>query len=126
MNKSTLRFLASVRLSLTLVAATVLLAGAQASAQVICPVTELTSGLLRPIGITQSNQDNLLVSETGTTALHSGRISIVDLDGHRRTLLDRLPSGMSVKPSVLFSTLALKWMARTELKIGEDGFGFGI
>ncbi len=95
MNKSTLRFLASVRLSLTLVAATVLLAGAQANAQVICPVTELTSGLLRPIGITQSNKDNLLVSETGTTALHSGRISIVDLDGHRRTLLDRLPSGMS-------------------------------
>ncbi|MDQ3254339.1 MAG: ScyD/ScyE family protein [Acidobacteriota bacterium] len=95
MNKSTLRFLASVRLSLTLVAATVLLAGAQANAQVICPVTELTSGLRLPLGITQSNQNNLLVSETGTTALHSGRISIVDLDGNRRTLLDGLPSGIN-------------------------------
>ncbi|CAN5424629.1 MAG: hypothetical protein ACR2GW_01040 [Pyrinomonadaceae bacterium] len=48
MNNSIFRLLAAVRLSLTLAAATVMLAGAQASAQVICPVTELTSGLLRP------------------------------------------------------------------------------
>ena len=40
-----------------------------------------------------SNQNNLLVSETGTTGVvHSGRISIVDNDGIRRTLLDGLPS----------------------------------
>ncbi len=93
MNNSIFRFLATVRLSLALVAATVILAGAQASAQVICPVTELTSGLREPLGITQSNQSNLLVSETGTRVSHTGRISIVGLDGSRRTLLDGLPSG---------------------------------
>ncbi len=76
-----------------LAVATLALAGVEVRAQ--CPPDALTSGLLRPIGITQSNQDNLLVSETGTTALHSGRISIVDLDGNRRTLLAGLPSGIS-------------------------------
>jgi hypothetical protein len=40
-----------------------------------------------------SNQNNLLISESGTAGvLHSGRISVVGLDGSRRTLLDGLPS----------------------------------
>ena len=60
-----------------------------------CPVIELTSGLRIPLGITQSNQRNLLVSEAGTRAPNTGRISIVDLGGHRRTLLDGLPSGIN-------------------------------
>ena len=77
--------------SLALVAATVMLAGMKVMAQ--CP--QLTSGLHRPIGITQSNQGNLLVSETGTPAPNTGRVSIVDLGGNRRTLLDGLPSGIS-------------------------------
>jgi hypothetical protein len=72
----------------------VLLAGAQATAQVICPVTELTSGLELPLGITQSNQGNLLVSESGPRGTTStGRITIIDPDGSSRTLLDGLPSG---------------------------------
>jgi hypothetical protein len=55
--------------------------------------TELTAGLRFPLGIALSNQNNLLVSETGATGvLHSGRLSIVDKDGTRRTLLDGLPS----------------------------------
>ncbi len=55
--------------------------------------TQVTAGLRSPLGIALSNQNNLLVSETGTTGvLHSGRISIVDTDGTRRTLLDGLPS----------------------------------
>ena len=62
-------------------------------AQAQCPPNVLTSGLRTPLGITQSNQNNLIVSETGTAGvLHSGRISIVELDGTRRTLLDGLPS----------------------------------
>jgi hypothetical protein len=62
-------------------------------AQAQCPPNVLTSGLRTPLGITQSNQNNLLVSESGTAAvLHSGRISIVEPDGTRRTLLDGLPS----------------------------------
>lgn len=92
MNKLVHSFLASVRLSLALAAATVL-AGAQISAQQTC--TELISGLEHPLGITQSNQGNLIVSETGTGALHSGRISIVDLSGSRKTLLDGLPSAIN-------------------------------
>jgi len=36
-------------------------------------------------------------------------------------------SGTSVNPAVVFSALALKWMARIELKMGEEiGFGFGM
>jgi hypothetical protein len=70
------------------------LAGAQASAQAICPVTELTSGLQLPLGITQSNQRNLLVSESGPRGTtNTGRVTILGLDGARRTLLAGLPSG---------------------------------
>ena len=62
-------------------------------AQAQCPPNVMTSGLRTPLGITQSNQNNLLVSESGTAAvLHSGRISLVEPDGTRRTLLDGLPS----------------------------------
>jgi hypothetical protein len=65
-------------------------AGAQ-----VCPGTTVRSDLLRPLGIAQSNLGNLLISETGTMAPHSGRISIVDALGDRRTLLDGLPSGIN-------------------------------
>src|SRR5262245_4532836 len=78
---------------LALAALFVLLAGAQASAQ--CPATPLTSGLQIPLGILQSNEGNLLVSETGTPTPSTGRISIVGLNGSRRTLLDGLPSGIN-------------------------------
>ena len=85
--------LTHVAFSLALAASAVLLAGAQASAQ--CPATPLTSGLQIPLGIAQSNQGNLLVSETGTSTPNTGRISIVGLNGTRRTLLDGLPSGLN-------------------------------
>jgi hypothetical protein len=89
MNKYTSRFLTSVGLSLT-VAAIILFTAAPAGAQ----CTEVVSGLRNALGITQSNQGNLIVSETGTGA-HTGRISIVDPSGNRRTLLDGLPSGIN-------------------------------
>lgn len=66
---------------------------ADATAQV-CPGTTVASGLRRPMGMARSNQDNLIVSETGTAVSHSGRISIVAPGGTRRTLLDGLPSGI--------------------------------
>jgi len=73
---------------------TALLAAAPpSSAQ--CPLAELIAGLQIPLGITQSNQNNLLVSETGTGPPNTGRISIVDLAGNRRTLLDGLPSAIN-------------------------------
>lgn len=92
---STRRF-AAIRLKLLLlvaVAATLMLGGVKAGAQ--CPVTELTSGLNFPLGITQTNQGNLLVAETGTPVPNTGRISIVELDGTRKTLLAGMPSGIN-------------------------------
>jgi hypothetical protein len=60
-----------------------------------CPGTTLTAALLHPLGIAQSNLGNLIISETGTMAAHSGRLSIVDTAGMRRTLIDGLPSGIN-------------------------------
>lgn len=92
MKRSVSNLFASVGFSLILVAATILLAAASTMAQ----CSEVVSGLRTPTGITQSNQNNLIVSETGTLGvLHSGRISIVDPDGSRRTLLGGLPSATS-------------------------------
>jgi hypothetical protein len=54
----------------------------------------LVSGLRFPLGITRSDGGNLLVAEAGTLGSpNTGRISIVDPTGTRRTLLDGLPSG---------------------------------
>ncbi len=89
-----IRFFSSLRLLLSLASTIILLAGGTVNAQ--CPgVTPVTAGLRLPLGITQSNQDNLLVSETGFGAPGSGRISIVDPGGSRQTLLDGLPSGIN-------------------------------
>jgi len=93
MNKHVQSRLASARSSLILAAAAWLLAGAQAGAQPVC--SELTSGLQFPLAVTQSNQGNLLVSESGPGTPNSGRISIVDANGNRRTLVAGLPSGLS-------------------------------
>jgi hypothetical protein len=58
--------------------------------------TTLTSDLRFPVGVAQSNLGNLLVSESGIRdVLHQGRISIIDPDGARRTLVDGLPSANS-------------------------------
>ena len=89
-----IRFFAPLGLLLSLSSTIILFAGGTVNAQ--CPgVTPVTAGLRLPLGITQSNQDNLLVSETGFGAPGTGRISIVDSDGSRRTLLDGLPSGIN-------------------------------
>jgi hypothetical protein len=54
----------------------------------------VATGLKAPIGSAFTNQGNLIVSETGTANVPaSGRLSIVGLDGKRRTLLDGLPQG---------------------------------
>lgn len=56
---------------------------------------DVSFGLREPLGSALTNQGNLLVSETGTAALRSGRISIIDRLGNRRTLLDGLPSAIN-------------------------------
>jgi hypothetical protein len=67
-----------------------LLAGAAASAS----EPFVVEGLQRPAKVIQTPLRNLLVAEVGTklAAPNTGRISIVDVAGNRRTLLDGLPS----------------------------------
>ena len=71
------------------------LASVDAGAQVMCPVTELSASLQRPIGVVQSNQGNLFVAESGTAVPNTGRISMVDPAGHQSSFLEGLPSGIS-------------------------------
>lgn len=94
MNKQLFRFLTTVSFSLTLVAALIGFAVAEVNAQP-CPVTGFSSGLQLPSGITQSPLGNLLVTENGTPAPNTGRISIIEPGGSRRTLLNGLPSGIN-------------------------------
>ncbi len=51
--------------------------------------------LLRPSKLIQTPLRNLLVAEVGTAENNSSRVSIVDADGSRRTLLDGLPSAVN-------------------------------
>lgn len=89
MKKHNSHFLTSLRIS-TIVAFLILLAP---TANGQC--SEVVNGLRTPLGLTRSNQDNLIVSETGTRALHTGRISIVAAEAGRRTLIDGLPSDIN-------------------------------
>ncbi len=90
MNKR-LRRLTSLSFSLALLSLTITLANAPASAQ----CNEVINGLRAPLGTTLTNQGNLRISESGIVTPNSGRISIVDASGNRRTLLDALPSAIN-------------------------------
>ena len=57
--------------------------------------TVFASGLSNPAKIITGPSGTLLVAETGTTS-NSGRISIITASGTRSTLIDGLPSGLSV------------------------------
>ncbi len=70
---------------------TLLFASLSGSAQ---QATTFASGLSFPAKIINAPGGNLLVAETGTTP-NSGRVSIVDRNGNRRTLIDGLPSGIN-------------------------------
>lgn len=75
----------------------VLIALACASLLATPAVAQSTSvfatGLLTPTKITFTPGGELVVSEAGTFTPGSGRLSVLDRDGNRRTLLDGLPSG---------------------------------
>src|SRR5579871_5787801 len=57
--------------------------------------TVFASGLSNPAKIITGPSGTLLVAETGTTS-NSGRVSIISASGTRSTLIDGLPSGLSV------------------------------
>src|SRR5262249_29923817 len=56
-------------------------------------VETFASDLQTPQRLTFTSAGNLLVSEGGTAEPNSGRVSILDQNGNRRTLLEGLPSG---------------------------------
>ena len=70
---------------------TLLLASLSASAQ---QATTFATGLSFPSKMITAPGGNLLVAETGPMP-NSGRVSIVDHNGTRRTLIDGLPSGIN-------------------------------
>ncbi len=82
----------SKRFSLFLTALTLALTGTTAQAQ--CPTSVVAAGLKSPTKIISTPAGNLLVTEAGT-GQNTGRISIIDPAGNRRTLLDGLPSGFA-------------------------------
>lgn len=54
--------------------------------------TPVLSGLRLPVGSLSTDAGNLLIAEAGDGTSGSGRISIVDRNGSRRTLLEGMPS----------------------------------
>jgi hypothetical protein len=91
-------------LALALAVAAALPAAVQAQGQ----CRPVLSGLRLPVAGLMTGYGNLLVAEAGTGAAGSGRISIVDRHGHRRTLIDGLPSapadvGTPSGPSGMFA-----------------------
>jgi hypothetical protein len=88
MRLPTRRLLAAAALSLL---ALTVPAVTQAAAQ----CTQVAADLRMPLGMAMTPLGRLLVSETGSSAPLSGRISIIDNDGNRRTLLDGLPSAIN-------------------------------
>lgn len=91
MTKQSQRLTGIVVTILALVTSLALVATATAQ----CPGTTLTGGLQLPSKIIQGGKGNLIVAESGTFAPNSGRVSIVDAQGNRRTLVDGLPSGLN-------------------------------
>jgi hypothetical protein len=59
------------------------------------PTDTFATNLRAPLSSALTNQGNILISETGTTTLRSGRISLLDQLGNRRTLLEGLPSAVN-------------------------------
>jgi hypothetical protein len=62
-------------------------------AQTPCPgISTFATGLTGPSKIIQTPRGNFIVAEAGPPVVNHGRVSIVDQQGNRRTLLDGLPS----------------------------------
>lgn len=79
------------------------------------------SGLLNPSKIIPGPAGTLLVTETGDTA-NSGRVSVIEPGGRRRTLLDGLPSGRAGNDPDGPNGLA--WSGRTLYVANGEGDSF--
>ncbi|HMF57612.1 MAG TPA: ScyD/ScyE family protein [Pyrinomonadaceae bacterium] len=59
-----------------------------------CPVTTFSAGLKAPNKVLMTPAGQMLVAEAGNGA-NTGRVSVIDRRGNRRTLIDNLPSGFA-------------------------------
>ena len=80
-------------LLVSIAALTSMLTSVNAGGQ-IATTSVLASGLRAPVKTIITPKGNLLVAEAGNGP-NSGRISIIDGSGNRRTLIDGLPSGLA-------------------------------
>lgn len=80
-------------LLIAIAALTPMLTSVNASGQT-ATTSVLASGLRAPVKTIITPKGNLLVAEAGNGP-NTGRISIIDLSGNRRTLIDGLPSGLA-------------------------------
>jgi len=85
-----------------------------------CPGTTLTGGMQLPSKIVQGEKGDLIVAEAGTFAPNSGRVSIVDAQGNRRTLVDGLPSGIN-EVGEIAGTSGLYLQGRTLYIVNGEG-----
>lgn len=93
--KTVLRLRTSVATTIKALALGTLCASLSGSllAQAPCPGVEtFATGLLAPSKIIQTPRGNFLVAEGGPEVPNNGRVSIVDRQGNRRTLVEGLPS----------------------------------
>jgi len=81
----------NVLLFITMTALVFMLAGVDVRAQ---STSVFATGLKAPTKIILSQNGNLLVTEAGDGP-NTGRVSIVDRGGNRRTVIDGLPSGLA-------------------------------
>jgi hypothetical protein len=88
-----------------------MLVSTKASAQTATPSTFAT-GLKAPTKIITTPKGNLMVAEAGMGP-NSGRISILDFAGNRRTLLDGLPSGFAPPNNAPIGPSGLAMRGRT-------------
>ncbi|CAN5359432.1 hypothetical protein BH20VER3_BH20VER3_12880 [soil metagenome] len=75
--------------------------------------SELVGGLLRPLALTQTQKGNFIVAESGTTTPNTARLSIVDLAGNRRTLVEGLPAGVNFETNSPSGPAGLLMRGRT-------------
>ena len=110
-----------ISLLITTTALILMLASVNASAQT-ATTSVFATGLRTPTKIIISPKGNLLVAEAGNGP-NSGRISILDLNGNRRTLLDGLPSGFAPPEGDPSGPSGLAFRGRTLFVVIGSGGG---
>jgi hypothetical protein len=90
------------------------------SAQAQCPVKVFATGLKAPTKMIMTPANNLMVSESGDGP-NTGRISIINRQGVRRTLMDGLPSGLSAPENAPDGTDGILLRNRTLYVLNGEG-----